>query len=198
MMENASFLDNLIISILLMSHLNNDYKYVFFLEPDVFPVVNITSNSSQAFEIVITEKPLEHLLNGILRFITVLYNITSPTDLDKKQYNYTLPVNHILFFENADPFSFLLKNLTAYTNYSVQLVYVTVKPGNWSKATHKRTPIDSKLRFLKTNNTSTRSQVLDRVAVLKNLRKISGKPLQQSLFSSKVTVWGFAGLSYFI
>ena len=179
-----------------MSHLNNDYNYVFFLEPDVFPVVNITSNSSQGFEVVITEKPLEPLLNGILRFITVLYNITSPTDLDKKEYNYTLPVNHTLFFENADPFSFLLKNLTAYTNYSLQLAYVTVTPGNWSKAMHKGTPIDSELRFVKTNNTTIRSQVFDRVAVLKNLGKITGKPLQQSPVSSKVAERGFAGLNY--
>ena len=168
----------------------------FFLEPDVFPVVNITSNSSQGFEVVITEKPLEPLLNGILRFITVLYNITSPTDLDKKEYNYTLPVNHTLFFENTDPFSFLLKNLTAYTNYSLQLAYVTVTPGNWSKTMHKGTSIDSKLRFLKANNTTIRSQVFDRVAVLKNLGKITGKPLQQSPISSKVAEWGFAGLNY--
>lgn len=140
-----------------MSPLNNDYNCFFILEPDVFPAANITNNSSQAFEVVITEKPLESLLNGILRFITVLYNITSATELDKKEYSYTLPVNHTLFFENSAPFSFLLKNLTAYTNYSVQLAYVTVKTGNWSKATHKRTPIDSKLRFLKTSNTSIRS-----------------------------------------
>ena len=110
--------------------------------------MNITSNSSYAFEIVITEKPLKHLLNGILRFIVVLYNITSPTYLDVKENNFILPVNHTLFFEHAEPFSFLLENLTAYTNYSLQLAYVTVKPGNITQLINRRTLIDGEFILL--------------------------------------------------
>ena len=115
-----------------------------FLEPDVFPIVNITTNTSYSLKIDIIEKPLEHLLNGILRFISVLYNITSATDLELKQCNFTLIINHTLFLEDEKPFSFLLKNLTAYTNYSLQLAYVTVQPGNLTRVIHQRTPIDSK------------------------------------------------------
>ena len=105
-------------------------------------------------KINIVEKPLEHLLNGILRFISVLYNITSTTDLELKQYNYTLIINHTLFLEDEKPFSFLLKNLTAYTNYSLQLAYVTIQPGNLTDVIHRRTPIDGE-----SNIGSSRSEV---------------------------------------
>ena len=114
----------------------------------MFPIVNITTNTSYSLKIDIVEKPSEHHLNGILRFISVLYNITSATDLELKQYNYTLRVNHTLFLEDEKPFSFLLKNLTAYTNYSLQLAYVTVQPGNLTGVIHQRTPIDSKSNII--------------------------------------------------
>lgn len=68
--------------------------------------------------------------------------LTSPNYLDVKEKNYILPVNHTLVFELSGPFSFLLENLTAYTNHSLQLAYATVKPGNITQLRNRGTPID--------------------------------------------------------
>ena len=115
----------------------------FILVPDVAPIVNVTHNVSSSFMITITEKPPAHELNGVLRFINIRYNISQ-----EQENNYSLRIDHEVFFNSSTPFSFILPNLLAFTVYRMHISYVTVGRGPETNVT-MRTLIDSKgLRLL--------------------------------------------------
>ena len=88
--------------------------------------------------ITITEKPPAHELNGVLRFINVRYNISQ-----EQEKNYSLRIDHEVFFNSSAPFSFILPNLLAFTVYRMHISYVTVGRGPETNVT-MRTLIDSK------------------------------------------------------
>ena len=99
---------------------------IFFLclAPDGAPILNPDATNVTQHSFVVSWGPGRGSLNGILRKYKIRWRKVNSTDYHNETLiiNITIPSNR-MFFE--------LKNLSLYTNYSVEVAGVTIKEGNY-------------------------------------------------------------------
>lgn len=112
-----------------------------FIAPDAIPVVmNFTNIKTRSVQIVI-KKPNKLSINGILRYIIVLLNVSSD-QIRKAWYR----IEHDEFFEdNTQPHIIHLNGLLPYTVYKIQMRFHTIEDGQLSQLSYVLTNSESKL-----------------------------------------------------
>ena len=108
---------------------------IFFLclAPDGAPILNPNATKVTQHSFVVSWGPGSGSLNGILRKYKIRWKKVNSTDYhnetliieshhSRRRRDITIPSN-TTFFE--------LKNLSLYTNYSVEIAAVTIKEGNY-------------------------------------------------------------------
>ena len=110
---------------------------IFFLclAPDGAPILNPNATKVTQHSFVVSWGPGSGSLNGILRKYKIRWKKVNSTDYhnetliieshhSRRRRDITIPSNTA---------SFELKNLSLYTNYSVEIAAVTIKEGNYGR-----------------------------------------------------------------
>ena len=102
--------------------------------------MNFTNIKTRSIQIV-TKKPNQLSMNGILRYIIVLLNVSSD-QLRKAWYR----IENDEFFENiTQPHIIHLNGLLPYTVYKIQMRFYTIEDGQLSQSSYVLTNSESKL-----------------------------------------------------
>lgn len=102
--------------------------------------MNFTNIKTRSIQIV-TKKPNQLSMNGILRYMIVLLNVSSD-QLRKAWYR----IEHDEFFENiTQPHIIHLNGLLPYTVYKIQMRFHTIEDGQLSQSSYVLTNSESKL-----------------------------------------------------